>query len=152
MISIYLKILLLSGGFFLLNIQSQAKVVKQDRMIFKVARTVYSQNDLLHLYANIYDLSCMYPDSLLFEIFRKDFSQKSYKLLNKPSSKVLTDTHKNYFLRLMPFMKLLIYAKSQAVVVNPSISKYMILSAKNNSCSKRGLSNGNSLTPMPMEG
>ncbi len=145
MISKYLKVLLLLGGFFLLNIQSQAEVIRQDRMIFKVARTVYSQNDLLQIFTHLNDLSCMYPDSLLYKIFNQDFSQESYKFLSGSKSGKLSEVHKTHFLKLMPFMKLLIYAKSQAVVVNPSISKYMILSAKNNSCSRRNLNKDNSL-------
>jgi hypothetical protein len=149
MISKYLKILLFMGGFFLLNFQGQAEVINQDRMIFKVARSVYSQNDLLQKFTDIGNLSCLYPDSLLRKIFLKEFQksdlQQTFRRLN---STKLSDEQKKYFLNLIPFMKLFIYAKSQSVVVNPSISKYFILSAKKNSCSQAtSFNSDNSLKP-----
>jgi hypothetical protein len=145
MISKYLKVLLFMGGFFLLHFPSstnvraevEREVVAEDRMIFKVARSVYSQGDLLRIYTGINDLGCLYPDSLLQKIFKQEFQSKiGLELL--PSQKA-------YFLRIIPFMKLLTYSKSQSVVVNPSLSKYFYLSAKRNSCSVLGFKPDKSL-------
>ena len=151
MISKYLKILLFTGGFFLFNFfnyaQAESSVIHQDRMIFKVSRTVFSQNDLLKIFTDINDLSCLYPESLLVQIFHKEFSQKNIKYFSPRVGLELLASQKAYFLRIIPFMKLLTYAKSQSVVVNPSLSKYFYLSAKKKSCSVLGFKSDKTLKP-----
>jgi hypothetical protein len=153
MISKYLKVLLFMGGFFLLHFPSstnvraevEREVVAEDRMIFKVARSVYSQGDLLRIYTGINDLGCLYPDSLLQKIFKQEFQSKNLSFFQSKIGLELLPSQKAYFLRIIPFMKLLTYSKSQSVVVNPSLSKYFYLSAKRSSCSVLGFKPDKSL-------
>lgn len=155
MISKYLKILLFTGGFFLSQFisspvahsQVKREMVSEDRMIFKVARSVYSQNDLLKIYTGINDLLCLYPDSLLQKIFKLEFHAKNRDFFQPSSDLNILPSQKAYFLRIIPFMKLLTYSKSQSVVVNPSLSKYFYLSAKKNSCSTLGFKPDKTLRP-----
>ena len=75
--------ILLFGGFFFQN-SVNAKVLSRDKMVFKVARSVFTLHDLKQAYTHINDLKCMYGESLLHIIFKDQFKKKNsqfFKLL-----------------------------------------------------------------------
>jgi hypothetical protein len=102
-------------------------------MVFKVARSVFTLNNLKQIHEDIHNLKCMYDESLLSIIFEKQFKSQNLKYLNY--REVFSKEDKSIYKGLMDFSKLLVYSRSQNIVVNPNIVKYFYLMAQKNNCS-----------------
>ena len=113
--NLFVLSLIFIGGFLSPNGIANNQTILKDKMIFKVARSVFSLNDLNTYFNEVNNLSCVYEDSLLIKIFKKEFShdKKKYFLFREGT---LTKAHKDYFLSLINFSKLLIYSKSQIII------------------------------------
>jgi hypothetical protein len=125
-------IILLLGGFIYSNL-APAKIIDRDKMVFKVARSVFTLNNLKQIHEDIHNLKCMYDESLLSIIFEKQFKSQNLKYLNY--REVFSKEDKSIYKGLMDFSKLLVYSRSQNIVVNPNIVKYFYLMAQKNKCS-----------------
>lgn len=125
-------IILLLGGFIYSNL-APAKIIDRDKMVFKVARSVFTLNNLKQIHEDIHNLKCMYDESLLSIIFEKQFKSQNLKYLNY--REVFSKEDKSIYKGLMDFSKLLVYSRSQNIVVNPNIVKYFYLMAQKNNCS-----------------
>lgn len=127
-----LTALLAIGGLFIFIHPAHSAVVFEDKMVFKINTKVFSLNDLKTYHKMINNLACTYDESLLIKLFKDEFSLsklKLYKLDNKYSVE-----QKAYFSELIDFAKLYVYSTSQTVVVDPKITKFFLLSAKQNKC------------------
>jgi len=120
------------GGFFFTQ-PIQAKILSRDKMVYKISRTVFSLNDLMLIHKNMENLKCMYGESLLNVIFQDQFYSKNKKFYE--FRETFSKTDQKFYLRLMEFSKLLVYSRSQNVVVDPNIEKYFYLMATQNKCS-----------------
>lgn len=132
--SITLKVLLLGGLFFVISMSAHAKKILSDVFVFKIANEVYSLRDLKSHYQGMLNLNCVYPDSLLYMIFKQEFSKESKK--NFVYSKKFTSSQKLYFNSVLTFYKLLIYSKSYEINIKDSLERYFYLSSRQNNCSE----------------
>ena len=139
----YLKVLLL-GGLFILSQKVQAQIIYKDKMVYKVGQSVFSVKDLKKDFDGINTLGCMYGESLLLNIFNEEFNQKNAKYLQL--SPEFDQAQKEFFNRLIQFSNLKVYAKSQPVVVDANIVKFLYLNAKENKCDRSVFKNSKELT------
>ena len=121
---------LLIGGLF--SSAAFSKSVMRDAVVFKVARKVFSLNDLRSYYQEVNNLKCIYKDSILTKIFSDEFSGEKSGLFEFQHP--FSEKQKKYFQDLVEFAKLLVYSEAQTVVVKPSITKYFYLNAQRSGC------------------
>lgn len=135
---------LLVGGLSITS-TTHSKTALKDAVVFKVARKVFSLNDLKSYFVELNNLKCIYRDSILVKIFAEEFSLSKEELLNfqHPFSK----KQKEYFIQLVQFAKLLVYSEAQAVVVKPGITKYFYLNAKKSGCSMASFNKNKDMNP-----
>ena len=136
--------ILLLGGFFF-TFSADAKIIDQDKMVFKISRSVFTLNDLYQIQANMHHLKCIYNESLLNIIFKDQFLLKNKEFLKYRKS--FSKQDKAFYISLIEFTKLLIYSRSQNVVVNPNIEKYFHLMAVQNKCNMTVFDKNKSFKP-----
>ncbi len=132
------------GGFlFFQNLYADtAKVPKKpfyaDVFLFRIVDTVYSLNESKAIYQDLKILKCIYPESLLKDVFKGVISSGADKKLFK----VKDYTKKRYsrdqiffFKRLIRFAKLKSYIQSHKVNLNSNLDNLFYQSALKNKCS-----------------
>lgn len=128
----YLKVLLI-GGLFLSTNMAISKIVMKDQFVYKVAGVVFTINDLTKYFESLNNLKCIYPETLLYRVFKKQFNQK--KRVFFKNSGHFSSQQKQYFSSFIKFGKILVYSRSHDVQVKDSIATFFYLSAKNSNCS-----------------
>ncbi len=110
----------------------EGEVLLKDKFVFKLSNEVFSLNDLAEYKKQMINLSCIYPESLLYQIFQEHFLSETkdiFVIQNK-----FNKQQKKYFLGLRSFGKLLVYSKSYDVTIKEELTKYLYLSAKSQKC------------------
>jgi hypothetical protein len=129
------KILLIGGSFFYGNppsAETKSETYLTDKFVFKVANEVFTVNNLKSYYGSLKSLKCIYPESLLYDVFRDEFQPKMEKWYFVSSQ--FSIGQKNYFNSVIKFGKLLVYSRSYDVVVKKSLKRYFYLSATKRKC------------------
>lgn len=96
----------------------------KDRLIFKVAGEVFTENDLKKFYDLAEDIRCVYPDSLTLKLFDGFFSKESKKYYGK-YDKQLSLEQRKYFLKALEFSKVYVYRQSYTVKLENSLLTYL---------------------------
>lgn len=129
------KILLLGGSFFYGNTygaEPKSQTYLTDKFVFKVANEVFTVTNLKSYFESLKSLKCIYPETLLYDVFREEFQpimEKWYFV-----SPQFSQGQKTYFNGVIKFGKLLVYSKSYDVVVKKSLKRYFYLSATKRQC------------------
>lgn len=121
---------LLVGGLLIYSV-SYGQVVTKDKFVFKVSQEVYSVKDIQNYHNSLKYLKCVYPESLVYEVFFTYFPKK--KSLFKIDKKFSSD-QKNAFYKVLPFFEFLSYAQSQKINVRPELYSYFDLQEKRSKC------------------
>lgn len=146
MINKYLIRFLAFSGLFFISSTAIAEVVYRDKVVYKVGQTVFSLKDLEQNFQDIHNLKCMYSNSLLAKIFSKEISQKNK--IHFAFQKELSTSSREFFESFIHFSNILVYSKSQSVVVNKEIIKFFYLTAKQNKCDLSSFENSKSFNPI----
>ncbi len=128
------KVFLIGGLYFLNSIDiTQAKeTILMDKVAFKVATEVFTINDLKNYSESMNTMKCIYPSSLLIQVFKKEFFSYPKHVLDIKKS--YTGQQKAYLNSVIKFGKLLVYSRSYEVNMKSSLETYFYHSAKKNNC------------------
>jgi hypothetical protein len=110
----------------------QKTILLQDKLVFKLAQEVFTVHDLKKYFKGMEQLKCIYADSLLLQVFSKQFNQKHQSKYSV--EKEYSESKKKYFKELLKFGKILVYSRSYDVHVAPEIQNTFYLSANTLGC------------------
>jgi hypothetical protein len=143
------KILLLGGSFFYgissFSAKTKSETFLTDKFVFKVANEVFTVNNLKAYYNSLQNLKCIYPETLLYNVFKSEFNLANNKWYFV--SPEFNEEQKQYFNSIIKFGKLLVYSRSYDVVVKKSLKKYFYLSATKLKCDLSAFERNKDLTP-----
>jgi len=133
-------VLLLGGLLFFGNVSLSygQKPYYSDVFLFRIVDTVYSLNEVKSIHKDLKTLKCIYPESLLKDVFKGVISrgedQSIFKVKDYSKEKY-SAVQITFFKKLIRFAKLKSYIQSHKVKLSPGLEGLFYQAAVKNKCS-----------------
>ncbi len=113
------------------------KIIKKDKFIFKISNEVYNVQDIINYNSYLEFMHCIEPSQFLINsVYLPWFKTTLSKLTSYKNEKAFTPEEKKYYIKIIPFFKMLIYKNTYDLVIKDDLISAMEMQAKKHSCYK----------------